>query len=52
MRLKSEIQFIKDEKHSTEMFFLVFDQKEKVLHSQERMRKKSNATEVANMTVW
>ena len=52
MSLESEIQSIKDKKHSTEIFFLVFDQKGKVLYSQERMRKKSNATEVANMTVW
>ena len=53
MRLKSEIQFINDEKHSIEMFFLAFDQRGKVLQSQERMKKKkkSNATEVANMTV-
>lgn len=51
MRLKSEIQFINDEKHSVEMFFLAFDQRGKVLQSQERMRKKkSNATEVGNMT--
>ena len=53
MRLKSEIQFINDEKHSIEMFFLVFDPRGKVLQSQERMRKKkkSNATEVAKITV-
>ena len=51
MRLKSEIQFIKDEKHSIEIFFLVFDQRGKVLQNKERLRKKSNATEVANMIV-
>ena len=33
MRLKSEIQFINDEKHSIEMFFLVFDPRGKVLQS-------------------
>ena len=52
MSLESEIQSIKDKKHSTEIFFLVFDQKGKELWSKERLRKKSNATEIANMIVW
>lgn len=41
MSLESEIQSIKDKKHSTEIFFLVFDQKGKALWSKERLRKKA-----------
>lgn len=51
MSVESEIQSIKDKKHSTEIFFLVFDQKGKEFWSKERLRKKSNATEIANMIV-
>lgn len=39
--LESEIQSIKDKKHSTEIFFLVFDQKGKELWSEKRLRKKA-----------
>jgi len=41
MSLESEIQSIKDKKHSTEIFFLVFDQKGEELWSKERLRKKA-----------
>lgn len=41
MSVESEIQSIKDKKHSTEIFFLVFDQKGKELWRKERLRKKA-----------